>query len=51
MYKINIRTGLQTLVGKPDGEHTIETVSVSKDGEFLFMKDQNSGEILKMRLK
>src|SRR3989344_3658340 len=51
MYKINIRTGLQTLVGKPDGEHTIETVSVSKDGEFLFMKDQNSGEILKIRLK
>lgn len=51
IYKINIKSGLQTLVGKPDGEHTIDSLSVSKDGNELFMKEQATGQILKMQLK
>jgi len=51
VYKVNIRTGLQTIVGKPDGNHTIDTLSVSSDGSNLFMKESGTGEILKMQLK
>ncbi|MDQ5931355.1 MAG: hypothetical protein QG607_56 [Patescibacteria group bacterium] len=51
VYKVNIRSGLQTIVGKPDGDHTIDTLSVSADGTNLFMKESGSGEILKMQLK
>lgn len=51
VYKVNIRTGLQTIVGKPDGNHTIESLSVSGDGSNLFMKESGTGEILKMQLK
>ncbi len=51
IYKINIKTGLQTIVAKPNGNLTIDQLSVSKDGGTLFMKEKKSGEILKMRLK
>lgn len=51
VYKVNIRSGLQTIVGKPDGDHTIDTLSVSADGSNLFMKENGTGEILKMQLK
>lgn len=51
IYKVNIKTGLQTIIAKPDGNRTIDQVSLSKDGSMLFMKDKASGELLKMRLK
>jgi Tol biopolymer transport system component len=51
VYKVNIRSGLQTIVGKPDGNHTLDTLSVSADGSNLFMKESGTGEILKMQLK
>lgn len=51
VYKINIRTGLKTLIGKPEGDRTIGTVTPSKDGQYVFLTDQISGEIIKMRLK
>lgn len=51
IYKVNIKTGLQTIIAKPDGNRTIDQVSLSKDGGTLFMKDKASGELLKMRLK
>ena len=51
IYKINIRSGLQTLVGKPDGEHTIDSLSISKNGNNLFMKEHATGQIIKMQLK
>ncbi len=51
IYKINLKSGLQTIVGKPDGNRTISEVTASEDGQYLYMKDQNSGELLKMRLK
>lgn len=51
IYKVNIRTGLQVIVGKPDGDHTIDSLAISKDGSNLFMKEMGSGEILKMQLK
>lgn len=51
MYKINIKTGLQRAIGKPEGNRTIEQVTVSKDGRYIYMKDKNSGEILKMEVR
>lgn len=51
IYKINIRTGLQIIIGKPDGDRTIEHIDISKDGSVAYLKDQNSGEIVKMPLK
>lgn len=51
VYKINIKTGLQTIIGKPNGNRTIEQMSISKNGGSLFLKDKNSGEVLTMNLK
>lgn len=51
IYKINLQTGFQTVVAKPEGNRTIEQMQVSQDGSTLFMKDQNTGEVLKMKLK
>ncbi|MCX6781006.1 MAG: hypothetical protein NT003_02730, partial [Candidatus Magasanikbacteria bacterium] len=51
IYKINIRNGLQTIVGKPEGNRTIQTVTVSSDGQYAFLQDQNTQEIVKMKLK
>lgn len=51
IYKINIRSGLKTLVGKPEGDRTIQTVTPSPDGQYAFLTDQISGEVIKMRLK
>ncbi len=51
IYKINIKTGLQLIVAKPTGNRTIQHIDISADGHTMFLKDQNSGDILKMELK
>ncbi len=51
IYKINIKTGLQVVIGKPEGNRTLSQMVVSKDGSYLYMKDAQTDEVIKMQLK
>lgn len=51
IYKLNVATGAITLIGRPDVDTTISSLTVSTDGGTLFFTDQISGNIKKMMLK
>lgn len=51
VYRLNVTTGLVTLVGRPDTDTTISRLQVSGDGTTLFFTDQATGNIKKMTLK
>ena len=51
IYKVNIVSGLVTLIGRPDTDTTISALSVSADGSTLFFTDSETGNIKKMALK
>ncbi len=51
IYKVNVVTGAVTLIGRPDTDTAIASLSVSQDGTTLFFTDQASGNIKKMMLK
>jgi WD40 repeat protein len=51
IYRINVVTGAITLVGRPETDTTISSLSVSTDGGTLFFTDEETGAIKKMSLK
>lgn len=51
VFKVNIATGLITLVGRPDSDTMIRSLAVSSDGSTLFFTDAGNGNIKKMMLR
>lgn len=50
-YKVNVTTGAIQLIGRPDTDTTVSSVTISNDGTTLFFTDQATGYIKKMMLK
>lgn len=50
VYKINILTGSKILVGKPENDHTMKDLIISKDGRILYFTDKQDGKIYTMNL-
>lgn len=50
-YKVNITTGLKTLLAVPSDQYTAKDLMISADEEFLFFTDANTGAIEKIQLK
>lgn len=51
VYRVNVVTGAPTLVGRPDTDTEISSITVSKDGSTLYFTDAATGNIKKMMLK
>ena len=51
LYKVDLATGLSTLVAIPDQQQTMTNLSVSKDGSLLYFTDLNSGKLNLIHLK
>jgi sugar lactone lactonase YvrE len=50
IYRIDMRTGLQSRIAIPEGDHTVGAIMVSPDGKNLFFTDKGSGLINKIEL-
>lgn len=50
-YKVDLKTGLKTLIATPYTAATAKNVSVSADGKYLFFTDQATGKINRIQLK
>lgn len=50
LYKIDLATGLKTLVAIPQGGFNMENLLISKDLRTLFFQDQTTKQIYKIRL-
>ena len=51
VYRVNVVTGAVTLVGRPDTDTEIASITVAKDGSTLYFTDAATGNIKKMMLK
>lgn len=51
IYKVDVNTGSKTVVGKPADASTIDQLSISSDGKYLFYVDKLTGRLNKMQLK
>ncbi len=51
LYKIDTATSKVTLVAIPDGDVTMENLTVSSDGSSLYFTDQSDGTLQLIRLK
>ena len=51
IYKIDMRTGLQTRVAIPEGDHTVDSIMLTPDNSYLFFTDQDDGTLNKIQLK
>jgi len=51
VYKVNVSTGMVTLIGRPDTDTDISALTVSADGSTLYFTDAATGNIKKMALK
>lgn len=50
IYRIDIETGLQTLIAVPEGSHTVESLMLSPDGSNLYFTDKTTGILNTVRL-
>jgi WD40 repeat protein len=50
-YKIDLKTGLRSVIATPYPNKTAASVSVSPDGEYLFFTDRASGQLNRLRLR
>lgn len=51
LYKIDLRSGSTTVVGRPEDDTSMTSLVVSPDGSQVMFTDQRSGTIRSMRLK
>lgn len=51
IYRIDIDTGLQTLIAVPEGRHTVGQIMLAPDGSRLYFTDQATGVINEIKLK
>ncbi len=50
LYKINLNTGIKTLVAIPQGSFTMKNLTLSADGKTLFFQDKNTARVYKIQL-
>lgn len=50
IYKIDLKTGIQTNISTGDNNYTIETISLSADGKTLYFTDKNRNGLLSIKL-
>lgn len=50
IYRVNIKTGSQTKIADPEGDHTVGQLMLSPDGKMLYFTDKASGSLNKMQL-
>lgn len=51
IYKINVSTGMSTLIAKPVPDIAVESLEVSSDSSMIYCKDKRTGNIYSIRLK
>lgn len=51
LYRVDVTTGITSLVATPEGSHTIDKVMLSPDGSMLYFTDKNTGLLNKVQLK
>lgn len=51
LYKIDLRTGVKTLVAIPDGQYNMENLAVNNNQSQLFFSNKSTGLIHKINLK
>ena len=51
IVRIDLTTGLQTMVAVPEGSHTVDTIAVSPDGGSLYFTDKGTGILNEIKLK
>jgi len=51
LYKINTTTGVKKLVAIPDSDYSMENLSVSENGYYLYFTDQATGRLHNIKLK
>lgn len=51
IYKIDLRSGSTTVVGRPEEDATMTSLAVAPDGSQLMFTDQRSGALRSMRLR
>ena len=50
IYRVDLTTGTQTKIATPEGDHTVDKLMPSSDGQYLFFTDRGSGLINKIKL-
>lgn len=50
-YRIDLRTGLRTLIATPYQGATARDVTISGDGQYLFFTDQSTGRLNRIQLR
>jgi hypothetical protein len=51
IMKIDLVTGLQTMVAIPEGSHTVDKIMISPDGSNLYFTDKGSGLLNEIQLR
>ncbi len=51
IYKIDLKTGLKSLLAKPEKDSNIASLIISQDNRYLYFTDKASGQIYQMKLK
>ncbi len=51
VYRLDVLTGIKTLIGSPSEETSMEELSVSADGRFLYFIDSRTGQLKQMQLR
>jgi len=51
IYKIDVRTGAKSIVGKPAGNFSVDNLSVDENQSVLYFNDSATGALHKMRLR
>jgi len=51
IYEINLTTGLANKLNVATGGHTVEKITISADGQYLYFTDINDGRLYQINLK
>jgi len=51
IYKIDLQTGFKSKVATPEGEHNIQSLTVSDDARYLYFVDKDDGKLYEISLK
>jgi hypothetical protein len=51
LYRIDLATGAKKMIAIPDGNYTIENISLTTDQKNLYFTDKNTGKLYKVKLR
>lgn len=51
LYKINLKTGIKSLIATPEGDFTISQVMVAENQDKLYFTDKQTGQIYQIKLR